>query len=92
MMKFPKIRAVEPLPGWRLLVTFENDAQKIYDCQPLLAEEVFQPLQNQAFFRAVHVDAGGYGISWNDEIDLSEAELWEGGTAVLSPDTLPVHP
>ena len=22
------------------------------------------------------VDAGGYGISWNDDIDISEYELW----------------
>jgi len=30
-------------------------------------------------FRALHVDAGGYGISWNDDIDLSEYELWTNG-------------
>ena len=27
----------------------------------------------------VKVDAGGYGISWNDNIDLSSNELWENG-------------
>lgn len=27
----------------------------------------------------VKADKGGYGISWNDEIDLSCDELWEIG-------------
>jgi len=26
------------------------------------------------------VDTGGYGISWNDEMDLSEYELWNNST------------
>jgi hypothetical protein len=26
---------------------------------------------------------GGYGISWNDEIDLSEYELWTNGAEVV---------
>ncbi len=29
----------------------------------------------------VRVDTGGYGISWNDAIDLSEYELWTHGRA-----------
>jgi hypothetical protein len=32
-----------------------------------------------AFLKAVTVDPGGYGISWNDDIDLSEYELWTNG-------------
>jgi len=28
---------------------------------------------------ALRVDTGGYGICWNDEIDLSCNELWENG-------------
>jgi len=30
-------------------------------------------------FWNVKTDLGGYGISWNDEIDLSCDELWENG-------------
>lgn len=30
----------------------------------------------------VKVDAGGYGVSWNDDIDLSCNELWENGTPI----------
>jgi pimeloyl-ACP methyl ester carboxylesterase len=44
-----------------------------------LDRPVFAPLANRWFFRAVKVDQGGYGISWNDDIDLAEAELWIHG-------------
>ena len=32
-------------------------------------------------FEQVRVDQGGYGISWNDELDLSCDKLWEGTQA-----------
>lgn len=72
----PKIRSVQALKGKRLLVGFANDVQKIYDCNQLMKLEPFQPLQNESFFNTVHVDPGGYGVSWNDDVDLSEYELW----------------
>ena len=34
---------------------------------------------NEILFSNVKVDVGGYGISWNEEIDLSCNELWERG-------------
>jgi hypothetical protein len=76
----PRIIAVEPLGQTELLVRFDNGVEKFYDCRPLLGRPQFRLLANAAFFRAVRVDPGGYGISWNDEIDLSEYELWLRGT------------
>lgn len=58
---------------------FINGVTKIYDCIPLLTLERFRLLQHDAFFKAVRVDMGRYGISWNDDIDLSEYELWTRG-------------
>ncbi len=82
MMKtitFPKIEAVKPLSGKKLLVRFIGGEQKVYDCHPLLKQESFSALRDESFFRQVKVDVGGYGISWNDYIDLSESELWMKG-------------
>lgn len=81
-MNAPKIKVVKPLKGKRLLVTFVNGVQKIYDCQIILNLERFQLLKQEAFFKAVTVDPGGYGISWDDERDLSEYELWNNGVEV----------
>jgi hypothetical protein len=39
-------------------------------------------IASAAFFNAVRVDPGGYGVSWSDDIDLSEYELWTNGKTV----------
>jgi hypothetical protein len=79
MSKIPRVTKVEALGGRELLVRFENGVSKIYDCGQVLARPQFQLLRHAAFFRAVKVDPGGYGISWSDDIDLSEYELWVNG-------------
>ncbi|KAF0106239.1 MAG: hypothetical protein FD146_2751 [Anaerolineaceae bacterium] len=78
-MDAPKIQSVKPLEGKQLLVKFVNGVEKIFDCNQLLHLEIFQLLNNDAFFKLVKVDSGGYGISWNDDVDLSEYELWVSG-------------
>lgn len=83
-MNTPRIKSVTPLAERRLLVTFVNGVQKIYDCRWLLDLDRFHLLKYDAFFKAVRVDPGGYGISWNDDMDLSEYELWHRGVAVES--------
>ena len=74
-MNVPRIKSVIPLKEKRLLVTFVNGVQKIYDCDRIISLERFRLLKHEVFFKAVMVDPGGYGVSWNDEMDLSEYEL-----------------
>ena len=68
---YPKIETVNPLQGKRLRVRFNNGKEKIFDCNSLLNKEPFTAFKNESFFRGVKVDAGGYGISWSDDIDLA---------------------
>ena len=76
-MDAPKILSVQPLEDKKLLVKFVNGVEKIYDCKPLIEKfEPFKALENEVFFKQVKADTGGYGISWNDKVDLSESELW----------------
>lgn len=79
METYPKVKSVQALQGKRLLLTFSNNVRKIYDCSPLLAEDTYNALANDAIFNNVKADQGGYGISWTDEIDLAESELWIHG-------------
>lgn len=78
---FYKVNEVKPLPDYALLVVFANGERKIYDVQPLFNKwEAFKSLDTtKGLFEQVKVDAGGYGISWNDDIDLSCNELYENG-------------
>ncbi len=82
-MEIPQVASVQPQEGKKLLVKFINGVEKVYDCEQILGLDAFQLLHNAAFFQAVKVDIGGYGISWNDDIDLSEYELWTNGVELV---------
>ena len=86
-MVFHKIKNVAALPDCRLSVQFSEGVTKIYDIKPLFDRlPIFAALKDdkQTFYN-VSVDVGGYGIVWNDELDLSCDELWEHGTQVHTP-------
>lgn len=83
---FHKIKNVFPLPEFKLSVQFTEGVTKIYDVQPLFEKiQNFKSLKNNYEFGNVYVDVGGYGIVWNDELDLSCDELWENGAQVDTP-------
>lgn len=78
-MKYPSIKSAKALDEHTILVEFSNNVLKKYDITPLLGKDVFKPLKNPAFFKNFRVDTGGYGLVWNDDIDISEYELWING-------------
>ncbi len=80
--RYPRVESVTPTSGKRLIVSFTNGVTKAYDCAALLACAPFKPLADEALFRCVRVDPHGYGVVWNDDIDLAESELWENGREV----------
>ena len=82
-----KVKAVSALPDFCLSIQFVEGITKIYDVKPLFSKwAAFKALQeNPKLFSAVEVDVGGYGIIWNDELDLSCDELFENGKSVQTP-------
>ncbi|MBO4461308.1 MAG: DUF2442 domain-containing protein [Lachnospiraceae bacterium] len=84
---FHKIRAVNAIQDYKISVQFIEGVTKIYDVELLFEKwPAFKALENNSeLFYDVEVDQGGYGISWNDDIDLSCNELFENGTSAKSP-------
>ncbi len=80
----PKIKDIKAFDNYNLRVIFDNNIEKDYDCSVLFDKPIFHPLTNRGFFLSVKVDSGGYGISWNEDIDLSEYELWTNGKLIFS--------
>ncbi|MGB5737112.1 MAG: DUF2442 domain-containing protein [Thiohalocapsa sp.] len=78
-MQIPRIKTVEATPGHILVVTFTDGTRKSYNVGPLTKREMFAPLKDEAFFRNVQVESGGYAVSWSSDIDISEYELWQHG-------------
>ena len=50
---------------------------------PKIIEYPYTSIAKHNLFKSVQVDTGGYGLSWSDDIDISEHELWEKGVTVL---------
>ncbi len=83
---FHKIKNVSPLPDFKLSVQFAEGVTKIYDITPLFERiPAFSVLKGSEEFGGVTVDVGGYGIVWNDDLDLSCDELWKNGEVVKTP-------
>ena len=80
-MNYPKILAVQALDDYELMIEFSTHETRRYDVKPLLNKEMFAALKNVAFFKNVKVEQGGYAVSWNDDIDISEYELWRNSHA-----------
>ena len=81
---FYKIKNVNLLYEYNLLIEFQNNVKKIYDVKPLIEKySSFKDLINiKGLFKQVKIDKGGYGISWNDNIDLSCNTLWNEGRLI----------
>ena len=84
---FHKVKAVNVITDYRLSVQFAEGVTKIYDLKPLFDKwPVFNEFKNNhELLYGVEVDAGGYGIIWNDDIDISCDELYENGETVKTP-------
>ena len=78
---FHRIREIKPLPGLCLQAVFQNGEFRIYNVAPLQERwPVFRSLTEiPGLFELVQVDAGGYGVVSNDEIDLAAEEIWNNG-------------
>lgn len=67
-----------------IIATFADGTKKRYDMKPLIEEhEAFGPLKDIALFNQLRVEAGGYGIVWNEDIDIAAEEIWYNGDIIF---------
>ena len=79
MNNYPKISKAIAIKPYKIKVTFNNNTTKLYNFEYLLNLDDFYLLKDYSFFESFKISSGGYGLEWNDEIDISEAELWKNG-------------
>ncbi len=76
-----RIKEIKTLDKFVVLAIFQDGTEKRYDISWLFTDyPQFSQLEKEAgLFESVTVDVGGYGISWNDELDLAAEEIWNNG-------------
>lgn len=83
-MKPPKIQYIKALEHYRLLIIFENGEIRLFSLLSKLHQYPYSLLKEDDLFQNVRLDSGGYGISWNDDIDISENELWQNSSLLTT--------
>ena len=66
-----------------LKARFADGSTRLYDVSGLESEiPAFANLrEGDGFAENLRVSAGGYGIVWNEKLDLSAEEIWRNGNA-----------
>jgi hypothetical protein len=82
MTTYPKIIEAKAKSPYVIEVLFDNQITKIYDFEPLLTDANFRILNEFNVFKNFSISAGGYGLEWNEDLDISESELWVNGVTV----------
>ncbi len=81
------IAAVEAKEDMSLIATFLDGEVVRFDLETIIPKHPeFEKLRNQDLFKAVRIDGLGYGISWNDELDLSSEGIYDQGEHVAKTD------
>ena len=79
---FYKIKNVNVLQDYKLSIQFSIGVTKIYDVKPLI--DKFKPFNklkiNNDLFNSVYVGEGGYGIVFDDDINIKK--VFVGGIEV----------
>ena len=66
-----------------LVAVFRDGTEKKYDVRQMydICPQLRVLEDDAGLYRAVKVDTGGYGVSWNDDLDLDAEEIWDNGEA-----------
>ena len=74
-MMNPRVKEVEVLENYKLLLTFKNGEKKIYDMNKLLKNDFFKNIRNMENFKKVKV-VDGFTIGWESGEDVDPDELY----------------
>lgn len=87
-MTLVRIRAVEPLEGFRLRLHLTNGAVIERDVRPLMSGRIFEELiQDPQRFREVRAEGGT--VVWSNGADLCPDVLIWGGPPPLAAEQVP---
>lgn len=68
------VKNVRPLSDFKLAITFEDGAEKLFDAKPYLEKGIFRELKDEKLFNSVHVSFDT--IEWDNGADLDPELLF----------------
>ena len=81
------ITKIKTLDNLQFEATFADGEVVVFDVKTLFDKyPVFQQLEDKKLFNSLQIDGVGYGVSWNDELDLSSDGIYSRGKHVAKVD------
>jgi len=74
----PRIQKVIPTDDYKLILTFRNGEEGIYDCNDLLDFGVFKEFQDINYFKQAFIEYGT--VTWPNEQDICPDTLYLDAT------------
>jgi hypothetical protein len=75
------LKAVQPLENYELLLTFENQEQRRFDCKPLLSRGVFRELSDKSIFDSAKLSFDS--VEWCNGADIDPEFLYKESVPVV---------
>ncbi len=69
------VKSVKPLEGYKLLIRFENNEERLFDVSPYLDIGRFSELKDASMFNSVKVSFDS--IEWANHLDLDPELLYQ---------------
>ena len=90
---FHKITSIYVCKWPKLLTWFEGGEIRLYDANLLIERfPQFHVLEyDSSLFKSARIVGGGYGIEWNDELDLAGEEIYCHGMVLDIPEVMRLH-
>jgi len=80
---FVGAKAVNALPGFKLLITFDNGEQRVFDVSPYLDHGIFRDLREPAIFKSVRISFDT--VEWANGADLCPEVVYRESVPVKAP-------
>ena len=79
MNRMVRVRGVQPLEGWNVLLEFTDGTRRELDLEVFLHGPIFEPIRNDpAVFRCVRVDPQMGTVVWDNGADIDPDVLYLG--------------
>lgn len=80
------VKEVKPQDDFTMIITFASGEKPVYDAHELLKKNIYNKLNNIAFFLQAKVDCGT--VVWNDDIDIAPEHIYENSELVIEKDDI----
>ena len=78
-----QVRAIEYVSEHKLLLAIEDGSVKLVDLEPYVHGDVFEPLEDPAYFSTARVGPGSDTIVWDSGADFPPDFLYDIGRDVV---------